>query len=137
MFFIEESKKPYRITASSAIDQSFYNTATGRVLLANMTPEERRDFRQRVPIDFKKIYAPCDSMEITEIIKNIQTKAYEYIIKGEVTVIGVPLVNKSSGLNASIGIYFHTNGKTQAEIDEIVQEMQKTSAEISQILKTH
>lgn len=134
---IEECKKPYRITASSAIDQNFHGTSTGRVLLANMTETERKDFQKSIPINSDHNFAPNDETEMAEIINDIQSKGYECIAKGEVTVIGVPLVNKSSGLNASIGIYFHSNSKTQAEIEKIVQEMQKTSADISNILKIH
>ena len=48
---IEECKKPYRITASSAIDQTFYGTSTGRVLLANMSEAERKAFQKRVPVN--------------------------------------------------------------------------------------
>jgi IclR family transcriptional regulator, KDG regulon repressor len=134
---IEECKKPYRITASPNIDQSFYNTATGRIILYNMTQKERKDFQQRVPINFESTYAPHDNAEITEIINNIQAKGYECLVKGEVTVVGVPLINKSTGLNASIGIYFHSNSKNQAKIEEIVKEMQQTSVDISNILKIH
>jgi IclR family transcriptional regulator, KDG regulon repressor len=134
---IEECNKPYRITATSTIDQNFYGTSTGRILLANMTKAELKKFQKRVPINFSQSYAPENEEELAEIINDIQSKAYEYIVKGEVTVIGVPLVNKSSGLNASIGIYFHSNSKTQEEIEKIVKEMQKTSVDISKILKIH
>jgi len=134
---IEECKKPYRITASSAIDQHFYGTSTGRVLLANMDKAERTAFQKRVPINLDHNFAPKNDSELNGIIKDIQSKGYECIAKGEVTVIGVPLINKSSGLNASIGIYFHSNSKTQAEIEEIVREMQQTSAGIEKILKIH
>ena len=134
---IEECKKPYRITASSAIDQTFYGTSTGRVLLANMSEAERKAFQKRVPVNPDHNFIPENEDKMTEIIKDIQSKGYECILKDEVTVVAVPLVNKSSGLNASIGIYFHSNSKTQAEIERIVKEMQKTSADISQILKIH
>ena len=134
---IQECDKPYRITISSTIDQNFYGTSTGRILLANMGKTEFKEFQKRVPMDSRHHYTPGNIEELTEIISNIQKKGYECIEKGEVTVLGVPLVNKSSGLNASVGIYFHSNSKTEREIETIVKEMQKTSANISKILKIH
>ncbi len=134
---IEECKKPYRITASSAIDQTFYGTSTGRVLLANMSEAERKAFQKRVPINPNHSFIPENEAKMIGIIKDIQSKGYECIAKGEVTVIGVPLINKSTGLNAAIGIYFHSNSKTQKEIEEIVKEMQQTSTGIGKILKIH
>ncbi|MCF6177364.1 MAG: helix-turn-helix domain-containing protein [Victivallaceae bacterium] len=134
---IEECSKPYRIAVSSTVDQNFYNTATGRILLSNMDTSEYQAFRQRIPIDFKPSFAPKSNLEMVEILKNIQAKGYESIIKDSVTVIGVPLVNKASGLNAAIGIYFHTNGRTQKEIEELAQAMQKTSDRVSAILAIH
>lgn len=134
---IEECKRPYRISVSSTIDQNFYGTSTGRVLLANMTKTEFKAFQKRVPVNPDHNFIPEDEDEMNRIISDVQTKGYECIEKGEVTVLGVPLVNKSSGLNASIGIYFHSKSKSKAEIEKIVKEMQKTSIDISRILKVH
>ena len=134
---IEECQKPYRITVSSTIDQNFYNTATGRILLANMGRSEYRDFQQRIPIDFNPAFAPKNNLEMVKVLENIQTTGYECIVKQEITVIGVPLVNQSTGLNAAIGVYFHTNGRTQKDIEELAQAMQQTSSRISHILQIH
>lgn len=134
---IEECKKPYRITASSAVDRNFYGTSTGRVLLANMSKAEFSMFQKRVPPDPYYNFIPKNEDEMNKIIENIQSNGYECIEKGEVTVLGVPLVNKSSGLNASIGIYFHSNSKTKSEIGKIVKAMQQASSDISKILKIH
>ena len=134
---IEECKRPYRISVSSTIDQNFYGTSTGRVILANMEEKERQAFEKRIPMQPGFHYAPQSSGEMNKILQNIQKNGYECIPKGEVTVIGVPLENKSSGLNAAIGIYFHSHSKTETEIEGIVKKMQETSAAISKILKIH
>jgi IclR family transcriptional regulator, KDG regulon repressor len=134
---IEECQKPYRIAVSSTIDQNFYNTATGRILLSNMDESEYRAFQQRIPMDFSLNFSPKSNLEMKEILNDIQTKGYESIIKIGVTVIGVPLVNKTSELNAAIGIYFHTNGRSPKEIEELAHEMRQTSDRISQILQIH
>ncbi|MFA6714873.1 MAG: IclR family transcriptional regulator [Victivallales bacterium] len=134
---IEECKKPYRIAVSSTIDRNFYNTATGRVLLADMGEEELSAFIRRVPPAFGDPDFPSDEAELLKIIRDIRNRGYEYIIKGEITVIGAPLVNRSSGLNAAVGVYFPTNCRTQEEIQELVRETKNTANNISQILEIH
>ncbi|MDD5599668.1 MAG: IclR family transcriptional regulator [Victivallaceae bacterium] len=134
---IEECKKPYRIAVSSTIDRNFYNTATGRVLLANMGDEELSAFLRRVPPAFGDSGIPSDEIEMLKIIRDIRSRGYECIIKKEITVIGAPLVNRSSGLNAAIGIYFPTNGRTREEIQELVRKTQNTANNIAQIIKIH
>jgi DNA-binding IclR family transcriptional regulator len=134
---IEECQKPYRITVSSTIDQNFHGTSTGRVILAGMTADERLEFEKHVPMQAESYYAPENAVEMDRIIQDIRKNGYECIVKGEVTVIGVPLLNKSNKLNASIGVYFHSNSKSSTEIKNIVKEMQNTADRISQILDIH
>ena len=134
---IEECKKPYRISINSTIDQNFYGTATGRILLSNMSEKELEAFQNDVPAEYGKSHAPGNASELAEMINDIHSKGYECIDKENVTVIGVPLVNEATGLNASIGVYFHSHSKTQEEIEYIIKEMRNTSENISKILSIH
>lgn len=133
---VEESNQLIRITATTDIDQNFYNTATGRVVLANLDPEEYVQFKKRVPINFGKSHVPGSEAEMDSIIDSVRKRGYECLEKmeGNVTVMAVPLLHRATGLNASIGTYFYCRSKSKKEISEILATMQKTSSTLIRIL---
>jgi DNA-binding IclR family transcriptional regulator len=128
---VEESPKPVKISVSSTIDDNFYSTATGRVLLANMDDKELDRFIEEHPLRTGMNVAPSTLKEIPEIIARIRKHGYEMIEKDFLTVIGVPLVNKATNLNATLGTYFAGNGTIGKERKQfIISELKKASLRI-------
>ena len=133
---VEETDKPFRITAATDLDQNFYNTSTGRVLLANLEPAEYSRFKKRVPINFGKRHVPDRETEMDLLLDKIRKRGYECLdkVEGNVTVMAVPLLHRAAGLNASIGTYFYCRSKSKKEINAILAAMQKTSSTLTRII---
>jgi DNA-binding IclR family transcriptional regulator len=131
---VEESQKPIRISINTTVDDHFYTTATGRILLANMTDVERRDLQSEVPMLQTMRYCPKDETELNQTLEQIKNKGFEIIKKDILTVIGVPLINKSTGLNASLGTYYPPNGHDTKSEAKMIDAMRKTAQTIQTML---
>ncbi len=131
----QESPNPVKITLSLVADDNFYTTATGRVLLANMSDEDLRCFIENHSFPDNQNFKPAGKDEIYRIIDRIRNDGYEMIDKDFLTVIGVPMVSRTTALNASLGTYFVKNEKDTTErISFIVAELTKSSWKISGLL---
>lgn len=136
---VEHTDKPFRLAVATGMDQNFYNTSTGRVLLANLDEAAYRQFKVRVPIVFSGKHIPASAAEMDAIIHAVRERGYECLEKaeGNITVIGVSLACPATGLNAAIGTFFHYRSKTAEEIAAIIAAMQKTSTTLTRILGIH
>ncbi len=113
-------------------DMNIFLTATGRIILANMTPTEQNLFIQKYGLP-NEMWAEVKNQEdlITELHKIKEKQVSVHFANTHIVGVGVPIF-KNDKIVASLGVYLpevRFNYKAQ---EQIFMEINKTAHQISE-----
>ena len=113
-------------------EKNIYLTATGRMILACMTPEEQDMFIQKYGLP-NEMWPEIRNKEdlITELHKTRDKQFYVHFADSYIVGVGVPIY-KNNKIVASLGIYLPEARFTYNVQEQIFSEISKTAQQISQ-----
>ena len=101
-----ESRRDLRVGAQNGADDHFYNTATGRSLLAQLDAEEVTALALRLG-DRAPLWPEAASQgEFSAELARIAERGVAQLHKDHVEALAVPLPLSASGMTAALGMYY-------------------------------
>lgn len=118
----------------TSLEKEVYNTATGRLLLAYLTPAEQTAFAEKYGLPDQKLWPDVTSIESLRQALNQIREAGVAVQKTNAYIFGLAVpIWKDSKVVASLGLFLPEMRYTGRE-SEILNQMKKTAQKINETL---
>jgi len=127
-----ESQQQLKVSANLGEDQNFYSTATGRILLSQLTAKELQSLLGKLPApaaDWPEFDRPNDRLSL---LAGIRQRAEVIFNKGGmVTALAVPIVFSRRRLRAAVGLYYPAARHPGTTASEFIVALRETARKIA------
>ena len=128
-----ESQQALRVSAQEGEDDRFFSTATGRIFLSHLPDGEVRRLMKSQSDWAKQWPELARSNSPSEFFQQIRQAGHLVFNRDQtIQAISVPVHFPKESLLAAIGMYYPTVRHTPAEIPQLIAELKKAAAKISE-----
>ena len=127
-----ESSHELRVTASTGVDSHFYDTATGRMLLALRTPHAIAALVAKAGLP-GAAWPDMTSLDLlTAALARIRAQGHAEFMKSasHVRALAVPVCTGSAGPHASLGLFYPTVRDRAGRREELLRRLHEAAEQI-------
>lgn len=127
-----ESQHSLKVSAQEGLDDNFYQTATGRVLLSQLRPAELKTFLRKHGLPGEKWPDVNSKQDLIRQLDEIKHNGYVSFIKGMVRTIAVPVIFANGKPRGALGLHYPSGRYPTAKIPGFIDNLNQTAQNIQQ-----
>lgn len=127
-----ESEHELRVTAATGVDDHFYDTATGRMLLALRSPPEAQAFVDEHGLPGAAWPEVAGTAGLTQVLAGIRTAGHAELTKPQshVRALAVPVSLPGCPLHAALGLFYPTVRDAAGRRADLLQRLHEAARQI-------